>query len=194
MKIYFSKEELKDLGKAWIAITVAFALVLPRFYDTTLVASPFFLIISGITVGFGFLFHEMGHKFVAQRYGCFAEFRSFDFMLVLAFFMALIFGIVFAAPGAVMIRGYVNNERNGKISVAGPLVNLLLAVGFLFMIPFSSGFINTLASVGFFINSFLALFNLIPFGNFDGAKVYRWSKSVWWPMVAISFIFTFLLR
>ena len=191
MKIHFSKEELKDLGKAWLAITVAFAIVLSH---NVVGALPAFLIISAIAVGFGFLFHEMGHKVVAQRYGCFAEFRSFDFMLVLAFVMSF-FGFVFAAPGAVMIRGYVNNERNGKISVAGPAVNLVMAIGFLFVKYFTTpgSFVGVIAHYGFFINSFLALFNLIPFGNFDGSKVYRWNKGVWWPMVIISFIFTFMM-
>lgn len=192
MKIHFSKDELKDLGKAWIAITIAFAIVLS---GNTMHALPSFLVISAIAVGFGFLFHELGHKVVAQRYGCFAEFRSFDFMLVLAFIMSF-FGFVFAAPGAVMIRGYVNNERNGKISVAGPLVNLVMAVGFLFVkfLTVQESFVSIIAYYGFFINSFLALFNLIPFGNFDGSKVYRWNKSLWWTMAIISFTFTFFLR
>lgn len=192
MKIHFSEEELKDLGKAWVAITIAFAIVLS---GNVMHALPSFLVISAIAVGFGFLFHELGHKVVAQRYGCFAEFRSFDFMLVLAFIMSF-FGFVFAAPGAVMIRGYVNNERNGKISVAGPLVNLVMAFGFLFVkfLTVPGSFINTIAYYGFFINSFLALFNLLPFGNFDGAKVYRWSRGSWWSMIIVSFIFTFLLR
>jgi len=187
MKIHFSKEELRDLVKSWGVITVAFAIVLS---GNNLLANPSFLIISAVAVGFGFLLHELGHKFVAQHYGCFAEFRSFDFMLVLAFFMSF-FGFVFAAPGAVMIRGHVTNERNGKISVAGPLVNIVMAVGFLFLMMFSAGFMLEIAKYGFIINSFLALFNLIPFGNFDGSKVYRWNKGVWWTMAIIAFGFTY---
>ena len=122
-----SETEIKDLAKAWIAISIAFALVLRHdiglaFYQV--------LLISSITVGMGFLLHELGHKFVAQRYGCFAEFRSFDRMLLLAVIMSF-FGFVFAAPGAVMIAGKVDTRKNGIISVAGPVVNLILAVAFL---------------------------------------------------------------
>jgi Zn-dependent protease len=33
--------------------------------------------------------------------------------------------------------------------------------------------------LGFKINSFLALFNLIPFSILDGAKVFRWDPIIW---------------
>jgi Zn-dependent protease len=37
-----------------------------------------------------------------------------------------------------------------------------------------------------YINSSLALFNLIPFGIFDGAKVLRWNKYVWIGAVIVA--------
>jgi Zn-dependent protease len=39
--------------------------------------------------------------------------------------------------------------------------------------------INRLALLGMNINASLALFNLIPFGVFDGAKIIRWNYVVW---------------
>jgi Zn-dependent protease len=33
--------------------------------------------------------------------------------------------------------------------------------------------------IGVEINAWLAVFNLLPFGNFDGYKVFQWSKKVW---------------
>jgi len=136
--------------------------------------------------------HELGHKIVAQRYGCFAEFRSFDQMLILAVLMSF-FGFVFAAPGAVMINGPVGVRRNGKISAAGPVVNLILAIAFLWVLLMQPvGILKVIAFYGFFINSWLALFNMLPFWNFDGKKVLRWNKKVYGIIVAVALGLMFL--
>jgi len=176
-----SKKELRDLLKAWLAISVAFGIVIAGGYKAlTSVGVLYYFSISAVAVGAGFLLHEIAHKVVAQKYHCWAEFRSFDNMLWLALAMSL-FGFVFAAPGAVMIVGTVTKDRNGKISLAGPLTNVVLAVLFLsamFFIP-STGYLAALASYGFLINVILALFNLIPVGNFDGKKIWKWSKPAW---------------
>jgi len=103
------------------------------------------------------------------------------------------FGFVFAAPGAVMIHGPVGARRNGIISAAGPITNLGLAlvfVGLFFLFP--GGFLQTLSKFGFYVNSWLALFNMIPFMNFDGAKILRWNKIVYGSIVAAAIVFMFV--
>ena len=183
-----SEKEIKDLIKAWIAISIAFAIAISipsfSFYVNFVIAS--------LTVGIGFLFHEMGHKVVAQRYGCFAEFRSFDNMLLVAIAMSF-FGVIFAAPGAVMISGRINKTKNGKISAAGPIVNLILALIFfsLIFLQFPKHY-RYIAYYGFLINSWLALFNMIPFWLFDGYKILKWNKLVYGAIVSIAIIFMLL--
>ena len=187
-KINTSEREIRDLIKAWIAISIAFAMIMRSFGLSFYQA----FIVAAITVGTGFLLHELGHKIVAQRYGCFAEFRSFDQMLLLAILMSF-FGFVLAAPGAVMISGPVGVRRNGKISAAGPIVNLALAIVFLsvlFIYPL--GIVGVIAFYGFFINSWLALFNLIPLWNFDGKKILRWNKKVYGVIMAVALVLMFL--
>jgi Zn-dependent protease len=101
---------------------------------------------------------------------------------------------VFAAPGAVYIHGdYISDEQNGKISLAGPLTNIVLALIFLGLASvFSSNdYLLTLASIGFTINSFLALFNLIPFSVLDGAKIFRWNPIIWVITATVAFVMTF---
>src|SRR3989344_3276063 len=117
----FTYREQRDLFLAGIMISAAFAILLSGGLRSILSFDPRILIILGIaffTAGIGFLLHELMHKYVAQRYGLQAEFRAFYNMLWLALLFSL-FGFIFAAPGAVFIRGMINKEKNGKISVAG---------------------------------------------------------------------------
>ncbi|MFH1316035.1 MAG: hypothetical protein ABII01_00795 [Candidatus Woesearchaeota archaeon] len=184
-----SKKELIDIFKAWIVISIAFSLIFGTSPLSNYISA---FIISLLTVGLGFLLHELAHKLMAQHYGCYAEFRSFDSMLVIALVFAFFFGIVFAAPGAVMISGPVGKSRNGKISMAGPLMNLILAAIFLLNFIFLPiPFLKTLFGLGFLINTWLALFNMIPVWNFDGKKILNWNKLIYALMVAIGFVFFF---
>ena len=90
-----------------------------------------------------------------------------------------------------MINGYyMTKEKNGKISAAGPLVNLVLAI--LFIVLILAGINNLLTGYGAFINSLIALFNLIPFGNLDGKKILTWNKPVYATMVTLGIILFFV--
>lgn len=186
-----SEKEINDLIKAWIIISLAFAFILGtrnfmsiEFYKNLLIAA--------VAVGTGFVFHELGHKIVAQKYGCFAEFRANMGMLFFALFLAFVGGFVFAAPGAVMISGYVNRTINGKISIAGPLTNLVLSIVFLALSIWVNilglSFLAAIFMYGFLINTWLGLFNLIPIGNFDGIKILRWNKLYYGLMVVFGLL------
>ena len=178
-----SRKELIDLAKAWIILGVAFTIfIMNGFKPNFAFLIAFF--ISLFTLGIGFLFHELAHKFLAQKYGCFAEFRSFDHMLILALVMSF-FKVFFAAPGAVMISGHLTRSQNGKISAAGPAMNLLVALFFL-PLAFTSGIWQAVGMYGFRINAWLALFNMIPFAMFDGKKILEWSKGVYALLVAVA--------
>lgn len=196
-KIRTSRIELIDIFKAWIAISLAFAFVYGGVSlingNISNLFSLNFIIMFGIslfTAGLGFLFHELAHKFAAQKYGCVAEFRAFDQMLYLAVGLAFFIGFIFAAPGAVMIHGMITRKENGIISLAGPLTNYILAMIFLgLLISYPS--LSMIFSVGFFINLWLGLFNLLPFGNFDGKKILNWNRVIWGLMVGFGVFMLF---
>lgn len=197
-RIKTSKLELVDIAKAWLALSLAFAFVYSRtnlFQGTltSIFSLNFFImfLISLFTAGLGFLLHELAHKFAAQRYGCVAEFRAFDQMLYLAVGLAVVIGFIFAAPGAVMISGMITRRENGVISLSGPLTNYVLALMFLglsYVYP-ALGFIF---GTGFFINLWLGLFNMLPFGNFDGKKILNWNRYFWLGMVVFGIVFLYL--
>ncbi|RJQ15577.1 metalloprotease [Candidatus Woesearchaeota archaeon] len=194
-KITTSKQEITDLLIAWVIVSLAFGIVIrPLGISIFSNGAIKYILIAAFTVGIGFLLHELAHKVVAQRYRCWAEFRADYTMLFLALIMSF-FGFVFAAPGAVMIFGNVTKRQNGLISIAGPLTNIVLALLFIpfLFIPFS----HEIATYGFMINAFIALFNMIPFGFFDGAKIIKWSKVAYFATVAVALgltVLSFMVR
>jgi Zn-dependent protease len=200
-QIHTSDKELKDLLIAWIFISLAFAIV--RTSDSGIGINTYFsmefltmILISALTVGIAFLFHELAHKVVAQRYNCWAEFRADINMLIMALLMSFL-GFVFIAPGAVMIYGQITKKQNGIISLAGPLTNIIIAILMLplFFINLKGLWIDVVTS-GYIINAWLALFNMIPLWNFDGRKIFKWSKLAYFStlMVAAMLIFVFFLK
>jgi len=194
MNLQFSEREIRDLAIAWLALGVAFTLLLEREIVAALdlggqltglnpVAVAETLLVSLLTVGVGFLLHELAHKVVAVRFGQAAAFRADYRMLGFAVVGALV-GFLFAAPGAVVHRGRITARENGLIALAGPVTNLLLAV--VFLVPFAAalsagtgGFLWDVAYRGLQINLLLAGFNMLPFGPLDGRKIRAWSTLVW---------------
>ena len=180
-----SETELKHLLIAWLAISFAFAVVLRGWHGLN-----FFLVfgISAITVGFAFIFHELAHKVVAQKYGAWSEFRMAPFMLLVAILTAFM-GFIFAAPGAVMIiNPYLTREESGKIAIAGPMMNVALAFLFLPLAFSTYGLPKQIGEFGVVINAWLAVFNMIPISVLDGRKVMAWDKQVYGVAVGIAIV------
>ena len=185
--------ELLELLKAWLIVSIAFGYVLRKSFGNIFNS----IVVALIVVGTGFLFHELGHKIAAIKRGYFAEFKSNGFMLFIALLFSL-FGFVFAAPGAVMIypkidlygrRTSIHPTDNGIISMWGPLMNIITAIIFLaltFFIP--TGFANIIFKYGLMINAWLAFFNMLPFGNFDGKKIFFWNKVIYFTIIGLSII------
>lgn len=197
-----SLREIVHLVASLLVLTIAFT------YPNL---APQMLLIAAFGVGTGFLLHEMAHKFTAQRYGYAADYEASPMGLVMALGLSLATngGFVFAAPGAVMIRGkrvyynpledrYWDSHQAAKelayISVSGAVVNLVLAIFFLIatslVAPHSFASMVLIRSA--FINVFLGVFNMIPFGPLDGAKVWQYNRSLWLT-VMIPSILLFIL-
>jgi Zn-dependent protease len=179
------KGELTDIVVSVLAISIAFC-IRGLLIGVPPDASIFPIVL--VTVGLGFVLHELAHRFVAKMYGAVAFYRGWQSGLMLMLFTSL-FGFIFAAPGAVYIYSpYLTRRQNGIISLAGPLTNFLLAILFLLVgvmigIEVNSATGDTLAEqflvFGFETNIWLGFFNMIPIPPLDGSKVMSWNFTAW---------------
>jgi Zn-dependent proteases len=177
----YSRIEINDLLVAMLGLSVAFTIL---FYRDDFFSSNFamnmvlWFALAVALVSTSFIFHELAHKVVAQKYGAWAEFRVNPMGVLMAMIVAL-FGFLFAAPGAVYIRGMIDRRMNGHISAAGPLVNLIIGGSALAVALLTSGMISTIMMLFATLNAFLAIFNLLPIPPLDGSKIYPWNMPVY---------------
>jgi Zn-dependent protease len=188
-----------ELLKAWAGSTLAFAVV--QTGASRLLSAAFLqnLIISAVVCGLAFVLHELAHRVVARAYGAEAHFIANDQLLLLSIVIAFA-GFFIAAPGAVWHRGYLTPRQGGLIALAGPATNMALAVIFLLGLcamiliglPLPRLLLITFI-IGFKFNAWLGLFNMIPAGPFDGAKVLAWNWQVFAVTAAIGVFLAFVL-
>ncbi len=205
----FSRREVMDIAVSMIVLTVAFVILRrgiasSEFFVERYGSAGAWAMLFGIClvlVVVSFLLHEFGHKFMAQRYGMWSEYRMYPTGLLFTLVTSL-FGFLFAAPGAVYTRGCLDSDQNGKVNMAGPLVNIVLALisvvalaallgvcteanGMVIMTG-TEYIVFLVMSMMLSLNGFLAVFNLLPIRPLDGSKILPWNKAVWAAMIVIA--------
>lgn len=186
------ERERRDLLISWLALSAAFTIAMiggTRLFPELILQM---FLISALTAGIAFVVHEMAHKFTAMQYGYWAEFQMNSTMLVVAIALAALAHVVFAAPGATMIYAQnISREENGKISLAGPLSNLILLVPFFIILivglSANIGIVALIGLMGIRINAMIAAFNLLPLGPLDGVKILAWNTPIYIGTVLVAF-------
>ena len=90
------------------------------------------------------------------------------------------------APGAVVLGGYGDRRVLGVVGSWGPLLNLAMSTimaPIVFLVPY-----GYLIWPAYYINTFIAVFNLVPISVLDGKKVFDWNKVVWAAMISYSIL------
>ena len=124
------------------------------------------------------ILHELAHKYVAMGFGFEATFELFSFGLILGVFLKVIGSpFLIIAPGYVTIgsAAFTNALAYRLIAFAGPLTNLVLWGVSKTMLKKIKNMNITQRSALLMsqkLNVLLFFFNMIPFGPFDGAKVF----------------------
>jgi len=159
-----------------ILITWSLASSFFPFFTPGLTGSEYLVmgIVGAIGILFSIVFHELSHSLVARRYG-----------LPIKSITLFIFGGV-----AEMTEEPANARAEFMMAIAGPVSSILIAIGFYIIYLFtvkvelSPPIVGVIFYLGF-INSLLALFNLIPGFPLDGGRVLRsglwaWKKNLRW--------------
>jgi Zn-dependent protease len=153
-----------------------------------------------IVIAPAFVLHEMGHKLAAQHFHYWAEYRMWMQGLMMAVLLAVLTThmgakFVFIAPGAVYFStraghiGARSMEKYGKIGLAGPLVNLVLASVFGFWaVTATSATGQYIGLWGAYVNGFLAMLNLLPIAPLDGQKIMAWNKGAWAVAITLALV------
>ena len=136
-----------------------------------------------IAIAPAFVIHEMAHKIVARKYGCWAEFRMSP--------GGLRFGVLLArsskssswpperswlsaiqqSPSSARLR-WPDRYRTSASGCWG-LSHWRGLGGY-------SEITDFILYYWLLANAFLATFNMLPFGPLDGKKIKTWSDSMFW--------------
>jgi len=196
----FSSTEKRDLAIASILVALV-GISIRGFPSGIFSAIPqLILLVSAgfwwypaLTIGIfwvSFMAHEMAHKFVAQHYGQWSEFRMTQQGYLLSA-LAILWSFPIFGTGVVATSRAKSLEEDGKVNLAGPLTNFIIAAGIaigmllvvaavgVHVVDFPTRLILSILRYGLLLNAMLGAFNMIPIQPFDGATVMRWNRAVW---------------
>jgi Zn-dependent protease len=199
-RVRFSSTEKRDLAIASILVVLV-GISMMGYPNGIISAIPrliFFISVGfwwypALTIGIflvSFMAHEMAHKFVAQHYGQWSEFRMTQQGYILSA-LAILTSFPIFGTGVVATSRAKSLEEDGKVNLAGPLTNFIIAagiaIGMLLLVaavgvpvidPVTNLMLNVLR-YGLILNAMLGAFNMIPIQPFDGATVKSWNTAVW---------------
>lgn len=195
MDIVTLGSEIRDLALGTLLISIFVFSIFLSLVEYEISVTNLFLATIGALLASctAFVCHELAHRYFAIRAGMQARFVLWKQGLYLTVFMIMLaiftpFPAI-AAPGFVLIQGFVDRETNGKISAAGPSVNVIFGSLFLLLsFPFSNSVVADIFLLVAALNGILALFNLLPFGNLDGRKIMDWNGAIWLLLVAFGLV------
>ena len=161
--------------------------------------APLTFVILAVILMFSLAWHELGHAWVANRVGDPTAknlgritLNPLNHLDPLGSILILVVGFGWAKPVPIQPNNF-HNLRSGLfwVSIAGVLVNFIVAVVCLMLVKYAGGAMSTIAQNALLmaarINILLVIFNLIPIPPLDGSKIVQaFAPASWWrPMMQL---------
>ncbi len=163
-----------------------------------------------LAVSTAFFPHELMHRFVARKLGCYSRFVLDPLGLFLTLLSSLPFMLwKIIIPGYVLISSHYYDPATRKYiegvsASVGPLTNIVIGtIGFLILytLPLQYWFNNVYYLYIFvflntmvFVNVWIAFFNLLPIPPLDGSKIISWKPITWIAMFVTVITLMFLIK
>ena len=178
-----------EVGEVWHFVGAVLGVSIVWWIQALIGGAPLllFLLFFGV-VAASILCHELSQRLVCWKLGFEATFKAWGSGILVNWVFAL-FGGFFPAFGSTYVKriDWYYNPKNkmGIMFAVGPMVSLILAwVFFGVYVSASEAVLMSSARVGYVLNLFIVVFNLLPVqaaGGFvwDGKKILSWNRYVW---------------
>ncbi len=203
-------EEVRDIVISVLVLSFAFTVALFGKSDPYSFVFQIgfigYLIPTAIIVAFSIVVREIAQKGMARSVEAFVSYEIWAPGAIISLLTSF-FGFVFAAVGGTRVateyaerharwRVELNPQHAAIVAVIGPLLSLSLAMGLVMLSPIAPGLGlgENIFLVGAEINTFLALFTMLPINPLDGAKIFRWSATIFFFIIAMSLAVLALLQ
>jgi hypothetical protein len=170
-----------SLTEILVALICAVLLGLAFLLADRIAILPGNILIYIIIAGIATVAHDMAHRIIAFIYKADSEYQFWGIGTITMFFTSWLFGTVFAQPARTIISGNEDKltpKRKVVITLAGPIISLILSFAFLILVPFG-GKIAAIGVLGFTMNLLSTIYSLMPFDPMDGKDIFGWSKLFW---------------
>ncbi len=195
MMIKFTKEEIRNLLISIIVISILFTINMTQKSGWTNPDIINILIITIIIFSISLIAKIYSQKYLARKYHYHIEYKIWGYGLIFAL-ITMLLNIFVITPGYFKYGLYdriATDEEKAKIALIGPAINIIIAVIFLIALiilksMMTTGIIKLAMLIGFYINTYMAVFNLIPFMALDGIKLFEYDMKMWIAPMIISVI------
>lgn len=196
MNIKFTKDEIKNIIISIIIISILFTVHMANKTQWTQDNFINIMIMTLVIFTISLIAKIYSQKSLARKFKYHIEYNIWGYGIIFAL-ISMMLNVFIITPGYYkygLYRRIATDEEKAKIARIGPIANIILAIIFLISaiiiksLTVNNPLLKLAALIGFYINTYMATFNLIPFMTLDGMKIVEYDIKMWIIPMIISAI------